>query len=40
MAQETTTIVIFGASGHLAGRKLLPALFSLYCKGRLNRASG
>ena len=35
MAQETTTIVIFGASGDLARRKLLPALFSLYCKKRL-----
>ena len=35
MAGESTTIVIFGASGDLARRKLLPALFSLYCKGRL-----
>lgn len=29
------TIVIFGASGDLAERKLLPALFSNYLKGRL-----
>ncbi len=30
-----TTIVIFGASGDLTGRKLLPSLFNLYCKKRL-----
>jgi glucose-6-phosphate 1-dehydrogenase len=30
-----TTIVIFGASGDLTARKLIPALFSLYCKARL-----
>ncbi len=30
-----TSIVIFGASGDLTRRKLIPALFSLYCKGRL-----
>ena len=35
MAEESTTIVIFGASGDLTRRKLLPALFSLYCKSRL-----
>ncbi len=29
------TIVIFGASGDLTRRKLLPALYRLYCKGRL-----
>jgi len=29
------TIVIFGASGDLTQRKLVPALFSLYRKGRL-----
>ena len=34
-AGETTTLVIFGASGDLTRRKLLPALCSLYCKGRL-----
>jgi glucose-6-phosphate 1-dehydrogenase len=30
-----TTIVIFGASGDLTQRKLIPALFSLYCQGLL-----
>lgn len=30
-----TSIVIFGASGDLTERKLIPALFSLYNKGRL-----
>ncbi|MCK4772178.1 MAG: glucose-6-phosphate dehydrogenase, partial [Candidatus Latescibacteria bacterium] len=30
-----TTIVIFGASGDLTQRKLVPALFSQYSKGRL-----
>jgi glucose-6-phosphate 1-dehydrogenase len=29
------TIVIFGASGDLTSRKLLPALYSLFAKGRL-----
>lgn len=32
----TTTIVIFGASGDLTRRKLIPALLNLYCKGRLS----
>jgi glucose-6-phosphate 1-dehydrogenase len=32
---KPTTIVIFGASGDLTQRKLLPALFNSYCKGRL-----
>ncbi len=32
---EATSIVIFGASGDLARRKLLPALYNLYMKGRL-----
>ena len=32
---NTTTIVIFGASGDLTRRKLVPALFSLYRKERL-----
>jgi glucose-6-phosphate 1-dehydrogenase len=31
----TTSIIIFGASGDLSQRKLLPGLFSLYRKGRL-----
>jgi glucose-6-phosphate 1-dehydrogenase len=32
---NSTTIVIFGASGDLTRRKLIPALFNLYRKGRL-----
>jgi len=32
---EPCTIVIIGASGDLAGRKLLPALFRLYQQGGL-----
>lgn len=32
---EMTTIVIFGASGDLTKRKLVPALFGLYLKDRL-----
>jgi glucose-6-phosphate 1-dehydrogenase len=32
---ETTTIVIFGASGDLTRRKLVPALYNLYRKKRL-----
>ena len=32
---SSTTIVIFGASGDLTGRKLIPSLFNLYCKKRL-----
>ena len=32
---DTTTFVIFGASGDLARRKLIPALFHLYRKRRL-----
>ncbi len=31
----STSIVIFGASGDLTNRKLIPALLNLYCKGRL-----
>jgi glucose-6-phosphate 1-dehydrogenase len=31
----SSTIVIFGASGDLTRRKLIPALFNLYCKDRL-----
>jgi len=30
-----TVIVIFGASGDLTARKLVPALYSSFCKGRL-----
>lgn len=32
---SSTTIVIFGASGDLTGRKLIPSLFNLFCKQRL-----
>jgi glucose-6-phosphate 1-dehydrogenase len=32
---KPATVVIFGASGDLTQRKLIPALFSLYCKERL-----
>ena len=35
MAEQTTTIVIFGASGDLTTKKLAPALADLYDKGRL-----
>ena len=31
MTNKTTTIVIMGATGDLAQRKLLPALFELRC---------
>jgi glucose-6-phosphate 1-dehydrogenase len=34
---ETTSLVIFGASGDLTHRKLIPSLCNLYCKGRLPR---
>lgn len=32
---EPCTLVIFGASGDLTARKLVPALFSLFCQGSL-----
>ena len=35
MAEGASTIVIVGATGDLAQRKLMPALFNLRCKGRL-----
>lgn len=35
MGKDQLTLVIFGASGDLTKRKLVPALFSLYSKGRL-----
>ena len=35
VAEETTTIIIVGATGDLTRRKLIPALFNLHCKGRL-----
>jgi glucose-6-phosphate 1-dehydrogenase len=34
-AADTTTIVIYGASGDLTRRKLIPALYSLYERGKL-----
>jgi len=33
--QQLVTIVIFGASGDLTRRKLIPGLFSLFCQGLL-----
>ncbi len=36
MKTEATSIVIFGASGDLTHRKLIPALFNLYKLGRLD----
>lgn len=35
MNDKPTSIVIFGASGDLTRRKLIPALFNSYCKKRL-----
>lgn len=35
VAENGTTIVIFGASGDLTERKLIPALYTLYHSGRL-----
>ena len=37
MNNNPTTIVIFGASGDLTKRKLIPALYNLYRKGRLDQ---
>ena len=34
-ADEPCTIVIFGASGDLTRRKLIPALYHLFCQGQL-----
>jgi glucose-6-phosphate 1-dehydrogenase len=36
MTESTTSLVIFGASGDLASRKLLPALYGLHRKKRLD----
>ena len=33
--EQITAIVIFGASGDLTRRKLIPSLCSLFCKGQL-----
>ena len=35
-ADNPTVVVIFGASGDLTQRKLIPALFSLHCEGLLS----
>jgi len=35
---DSTSIVIFGASGDLSHRKLIPALYHLYLKGRLPKS--
>ena len=35
MSRHGTTLLIFGASGDLTSRKLIPSLFNLFCKGRL-----
>ena len=35
MHGEANTVAIFGGTGDLTQRKLLPALFQLACKGRL-----
>ncbi len=35
MAGGITSFVVFGATGDLARRKLLPALFTLFCRGQL-----
>jgi glucose-6-phosphate 1-dehydrogenase len=34
---DACTVVIFGAGGDLAKRKLYPALFHLYCDGLLHQ---
>ncbi|CEM02434.1 unnamed protein product [Vitrella brassicaformis CCMP3155] len=36
-SEEHTTFVVLGASGDLAKKKTYPALFSLFCEGRLPR---
>ncbi len=36
MTSQQTSIVIFGASGDLTVRKLVPAFYHLFCKGRLS----
>jgi glucose-6-phosphate 1-dehydrogenase len=39
MAERALTIVIFGATGDLSRRKLIPALFNLHRKGRLSEST-
>src|SRR5690606_21041245 len=36
--KQSVTVVIFGASGDLTNRKLIPALYSAYTKDRLPNA--
>lgn len=36
---QSLTIVVIGASGDLARKKVLPALFALYCQGLLSKRS-
>ena len=36
-AEETTSVVIMGATGDLTQRRLIPELFNLDCKGRLQK---
>lgn len=38
MSDDIVSLVILGANGDLARRKLVPAVFSLYCKGRMPEA--
>ena len=35
MADDSTSVVILGATGDLSRLKLIPALFQMACKGRL-----
>ena len=37
--QHTTSIIIFGASGDLTWRKLIPALYNNFKKGRLDECA-
>ena len=37
MTVQSVSIIVLGASGDLARRKIFPALFALYCQGRLPR---
>lgn len=33
LAQQALTVIVFGASGHLAKTKTYPALYDLFCEG-------
>src|SRR5712671_2704600 len=37
MGGSPCTVVIFGATGDLTKRKLIPALYALHCKGNLHK---